>query len=328
MPALADQFQAYVQTLTGHALAWVHDQGPALPAYLSQRFEPRCLNVAGQTWLAALLKGAEPEAPLQLHKHLQQLQERYAPWVGGTCLVAEQLPPQLRRRLIELGQAFAIPGRQLFWPSLGSMETAQRPRRLSPTPVTELTPVAQQLLIALLLRRLSPPINISDAAEVLGYTAASVSQAVKVLEGSGLAESVRRSRERSFALANGPRETWKRALPLMGSPVRRRLRFMRDELPASGLLLAGEWALAEDSHLAAPEEPCFAVASRDWELGRASEIPTQDAGTCLVELWRYAPEPLAQRGRVDSLSLYLSLREHPDERVQIALEELLERVPW
>ena len=328
MASLADRFQAYVRQLTGQSLVWTRVSGQAVPAYLSQRFEPRCMEIAGKAWLAAMLKGADSPAPLQLSKHLQQLRDCYAPLAMNTVLVAEHLPPHLRRRLVELGQPFVIPGKQLFWPSLGSIETTQRPKRTSPTPVTELSPVAQQLLIALLLRRLSPPINISDAAVTLGYTAASVSQAVKALEGCGFVQSARRSRERSFSLTNGPREIWKQALPLMGSPVRRRTRLMRDELPTDRLLWAGESALAEHTQLAEPAEPCFAVASRGWAVRRTEEIPTPDAGTCLVELWRYAPEPLAQGGGVDPLSLYLSLRESTDERVHIALDELLERMPW
>ena len=328
MAALADRFQAYVRQLTGQSLVWTLVPGPEVPAYLSQRFKPRCMEIAGQAWLAAMLKGADSPAPLQLAKQLLQLRDTCAPHAMNTILVAEHLPPHLRRRLVELGQPFAIPDRQLFWPSLGSIETAQRPKRTSPTPVTEFSPVAQQLLIALLIRRFSPPINISDAAVTLGYTAASVSQAVKALEGCGFVQSTRRSRERSFSLAGEPRDIWKQALPLMGSPVRRRLRLMRDELPIDRPIWAGESALAERTQLVEPNEPCFAVASRGWEVRRAEEIPTPDAGTCLVELWRYAPEPLAQGGGVDPLSLYLSLRESADERVHIALDELLERTPW
>ena len=90
MPSLADQFQAYVQQLSGQALAWVPVRGPAPPPYLAQRFEARGLEIAGRPWLAALLKSSDPPAPLQLRKHLQQLQERCAPQAVGICLVAEQ----------------------------------------------------------------------------------------------------------------------------------------------------------------------------------------------------------------------------------------------
>ncbi|MEI8121955.1 MAG: hypothetical protein WCI20_07870 [bacterium] len=43
---------------------------------------------------------------------------------------------------------------------------------------------------------------------------------------------------------------------------------------------------------------------------------------------RYRPEILSDGPTVDRLSLYLSLREEHDERVQSALKELLESVRW
>lgn len=328
MPTLADQFQAYVLQLTGQTLSWLETPRPALPAYLSQRYEPRCVALAGQTWLVALLKSPTAPAPLQVQTHLQQLRERFAAQSLGICLVAQQLPPHLRRRLVELAQPFAIPGRQLFWPALGSIETAQRVQRLMPTPVEKLSPVAQQLLIALLLRQLTHPITIGGASKTLGCTAMSISQAVKAMEGSGLVQSERHGRERSFDLAGTPREVWKRAQPLLRSPVRQRLRLMQAELPDQPLLRAGETALAEATMLAEPLECSFAVASRNWNVQPRMHIPTADAGTCIVELWRYAPEPLATKQRVDPLSLHLSLRDTPDERVQIALEELMEQMQW
>lgn len=330
MQPLADRFQLYVRQLTGHELVWARACQPALPPYLSQRFDVRPIEIAGQIWLAALLKDGEPPAPLQLHKQLQQLQDRYEPQAEGACLVAEELPPHVRRRLVELGQPFVVPGRQLFWPAIGSAETVQRPQRLRPKPVEVLGPVAQQLLIALLLQRLLPPLTIQGVAEALGCSAASVSQAVKALEASALVKSEMQGRERLFALAGPPADMWRLAQPLLRSPVRQRVRILLAELPEDLRLRAGESALGDVTDMAEPAEQVFAIASRHW--GRRADapahIPVPDIGTCVVELWRYPPEPTAAHGHVDPLSLYLSLRDDKDERLQLALEELMEQVEW
>ena len=189
MSLIARKFEAYVEQLTGQVPAWQPWVGGALPGYLAQRYEARLATLAGQAWLIAFLRQPDAPAPLQLLKQLDQLQARIDPPVAGTCLVAEHLAPYLRTRLVELGQPFVVPGRQLFWPAIGSAETVQRPQRLRPEPVETLGPVAQQLLIALLLRRVLPPLTITTVAQALGWTAASVSQAVKALEASGLVES-------------------------------------------------------------------------------------------------------------------------------------------
>lgn len=329
MIPITGKFEAYVQQLTGQAPVW-QPWTCALPTYLEQRYEPHLATLAGKTWLVVFLRQPDAPTPLQLIKQLDQLQTRIDPPVAGTSLVAEHLSPYLRTRLVELGQPFVVPGRQLFWPAIGSAETVQRPQRLRPEPVDVLGPVAQQLLIALLLQRVLPPLAITAVAEELGWTAASVSQAVKALEASGLVKSRTEGRERIFVLADAPSEVWRQAQPLLRTPVRQRIRIRQKDLPQDVHLLAGESALAAATDLAEPVEPSYAMASRHWpKRTEAPEvIPAPDAGTCVVELWRYPPDATAAQGRVDPLSLVLSLGDVKDERVQLALEALMEQMAW
>lgn len=330
MPSIAGLFQAYVQQLTGLTPIWQPWTGGALPGYLKQRYEPCPAKLAGQVWLVAILRQPDVPAPLQLRKQLEQLAARLDPPAAGVCLVAEHLPPYLRNRLVELGQPFVVPGRQLFWPAIGSAESVQRPQRLRAEPVDTLRPVAQQLLIALLLQRLPPPVTITTTADALGCTPASVSQAVKALEASGLVRSQLEGRERIFALALASNVAWQRAQPLLRTPVRQRVRIHHAKLPRGVDIRAGESALAALTDLAEPTEPVYAMASRHWpkRTDAPAAIPTPDAGTCVVELWRYAPQATAKRGIVDPLSLYLGLRDFKDERVQLALQELMEQIAW
>jgi DNA-binding MarR family transcriptional regulator len=190
--------------------------------------------------------------------------------------------------------------------------------------------VAQQLLIALLLQRLLSPVTITAAAEALGCTPAGVSQAVKALEASELVHSQLDGRERTFALAHAANVAWQRAQQLLRTPVRQRVRILLADLPQDVRLRAGESALAIASDLAEPGEPVFATASRKWpkRADAPSTIPTPDAGTCVVELWRYPPQATAEQHIVDPLSLYLSLRNAKDERLQLALHELMEQIEW
>ena len=68
---------------------------------------------------------------------------------------------------------------------------------------------------------------------------------------------------------------------------------------------------------------------RELVQGKRLEIlPYRDEGCILIELWRYDPGPLSEDGVVDRLSLALSLKGDPDERVQSALHELLEGIKW
>ena len=45
-------------------------------------------------------------------------------------------------------------------------------------------------------------------------------------------------------------------------------------------------------------------------------------------LWRYDPTLLSEEDVADRLSLYLSLKDNPDERIEGALRELMEGIRW
>ena len=47
-----------------------------------------------------------------------------------------------------------------------------------------------------------------------------------------------------------------------------------------------------------------------------------------MQLWNYAPNLFARDDTVDKFSLYLSLKDNEDERIQSALEEMMESIEW
>lgn len=58
------------------------------------------------------------------------------------------------------------------------------------------------------------------------------------------------------------------------------------------------------------------------------ELLTVDEADLEVEVWTYKPSLLSEGPAVDQLSLYLSLRDDTDERVQSALDEMMRGVTW
>jgi hypothetical protein len=55
-------------------------------------------------------------------------------------------------------------------------------------------------------------------------------------------------------------------------------------------------------------------------------------GKYCIEVWKYSPFALTKgvtkQNNVDPLSLYLSLRENKDERIEMALEKIIENYIW
>jgi hypothetical protein len=51
-------------------------------------------------------------------------------------------------------------------------------------------------------------------------------------------------------------------------------------------------------------------------------------GENVIEIWRYNPSILSKSGIVDRLSLYLSLKDSKDERIQIELDNMINEIKW
>jgi hypothetical protein len=74
------------------------------------------------------------------------------------------------------------------------------------------------------------------------------------------------------------------------------------------------------------------MSGPDWrarkKAGQFQEIPFREPGTVEIEVWSYAPSLFAEGDAVDRLSLFLSLQEDKDERVQAAVEEMMGGLAW
>ena len=60
----------------------------------------------------------------------------------------------------------------------------------------------------------------------------------------------------------------------------------------------------------------------EWKDVMTNSLQNSQAQVA-VEMWRYNPRKLSTRNTVDELSLALTLREDADERVEEAVEEML-----
>ena len=82
----------------------------------------------------------------------------------------------------------------------------------------------------------------------------------------------------------------------------------------------------------APGLEVFAVSVDKWDsLKQAGweELPTAEGAACELEIWNYDPCRLfAKNTMVDPFSLYLSLITDADERIESALEEMMEKIEW
>ena len=106
------------------------------------------------------------------------------------------------------------------------------------------------------------------------------------------------------------------------NPIKRTV-YIPKELVGADLLESGYSALAEYSMLNASNVKCYATERiSQWKNVMTNSLQNSQAQVA-VEMWRYNPRKLSTRNIVDELSLALALREDADERVEEAVEEML-----
>jgi hypothetical protein len=300
-----------------------------LPYFLQDAFEVRELRLLDRPILLAIDKRSDKPRLANVRSQVDKLRQMAGMpvvYVTGTLASYE------RKRLVEQKVAFLVPGNQLYLPDLG-IDLREYFRKPPAAADTALSPATQAMLMTVLLRR--PWRAEWQPAEVvseLGYTAMTLSRAVKEITTAGIATLRTEGRARWLHMACPGEQTWERVKPLLRSPIKRRfwVRPVPEWRPPQ-VRLAGLSALARYSMLSEPQWTTYAVSPAQWKAATQAGIellPEPVPGACEWELWHYNPALVSNCETVDPLSLTLSLQGSTDERVQIALDELKGRFPW
>jgi DNA-binding transcriptional ArsR family regulator len=301
-------------------------EAATLPAYLTGQYDFFDGTVGSVHIL--FLHSAEEPVPSAAKKHERTLRQN---WTGPVAFVFERITPRTRQRMVSEGLSFVVPGNQVYLPALGVNLRERYQTRVQTT--DRLRPSAQVLFLHVLANRSPASGTPSGLARRLGYTAMAMGQALNQLEDAKLVTVHKEGRERRFELAGEPADLWRQAQPLLRSPVSRR-RYLSGVAPSArkGLAAAGLSALATYSALAGPAAPVVALdrvkAKSLLDVRGVQELPTADEAELKMEVWSYEPGLLSEGAAVDRLSLYLSLRDDTDERVQSALDEMMRGVTW
>lgn len=299
-----------------------------LPYFLRDQFQFSELDLFGKPVVLAIRRGQVKQSLSDVRAWLSKVK-----LLAGrpAIFVTDALASYERRRLIEQKVPFLVPGNQLYLPDLG-IDLREHFRQPAVAPEA-LTPSAQAMLITALLRQpWQSDWQPSQDAEALGYTPMTLSRAVKELTAAGLATAYTVGRSRWLRTELAPQQLWERAKPAMRTPVRRTA---WAGAGGSRLLqtsrIAGLSALARHSMLTEPKWPVFATTAADWKAALDAglrELPEPEAGAQEWQLWSYSPVLIPDADAVDPLSLMLSLEDMADDRIQLALAELKEHLPW
>lgn len=303
-----------------------------LPVYIGQLYDLFNTDLLGRSYHLLVSKKGDPSSPTEVSGHFEAARKGLG---ADVVFVFPRLKSFERRRLVQHRIPFIVPRQQMYLPmALIDLRESTRSRLQGPDRFPETLSVSAQVLLLYYLQKHEVadwPLN--QWAEALPYSAMTISRTCKELAAAGLCEAERRGRKVILRLNPDRRALWEKARSHMRSPVVRTTPVRI--LPGYNLHLfdSGLTALSRLTLIAADSQPVRAISDHAYraalEERRIEEQPYADSGLTMLERWRYAPSLLSGDGQMaDRLSLYLSLRNDPNERVQGALEDLLEGVKW
>lgn len=257
--------------------------------------------------------------PASAKKHVRLIQDRFY----KTCIfVQDTMTSHNRKRLIQHHIPFMVPGNQMFLPDLGIdlREVFYQKKGEK----EELSPAAQATLIYILLNVQERQFAPSNLALSLGYSLMTMSRVFNELEALNIGRMERKGKNRFLTLDREKKELWENVKAHVKTPVKKRF-WVKGKKPR---LAGGISALAKCTMVTPPSIPVYAMSEKEWKASKLTPLPDEDEATFQVEVWAYDPMLFHHKGIVDPFSLYLSLRESEDERVEGALEELMEQIQW
>jgi len=273
----------------------------------------------------------------QTEKHLQFIKTVFEKKI---VLIIENLAPYNRKRLIEKGINFIVAGKQLFLPELliDLKESYTNPRAKQKQ--EKLLPSAQFLLIYHIIHRNEEwkleGHSFKEIAQKLKYTPMAITNAVDNLKYHDII-NVQGEKEKyiRFRLERG--ELWRTAEQqnLLINPVLKTV--FVDEMPKGvSMLQTNASAMPEYSNLNPSNQQYYAIEKTVFYGLKKSNVlinPNDYEGHYALEVWKYDPLTLVadlsnDMQVVDPLSLYLSLKDSQDERIEMALEQIIEKYIW
>lgn len=239
--------------------------------------------------------------------------------------VFENIEAYNRKRLIQKKVAFILPGKQMYLPfmfiDLKELKQAHAKK------VEKLFPAAQCLLFYYLLGNELNGSNFKTLAKKLNYGPMTVTRAANALTNLKLC-NITGGKDKAIIFEKEKLRLWNEAQPFLINPINK-LVFTDNIKENNHYLITDIPALSHYTDIADNGKTSFALSMNAFKVLQNKKIihTTGDAeGNIMLQIWKYDPAVLTNNKYVDPLSLFLTLKETKDERVEGELKKLLAKL--
>lgn len=295
-----------------------------LPLFLLETYSCFHMTILGEDCVLMAIIDEVPTIDAIL-KHMRVIKKNYT---GSLVLGLKTISTYKRKSLIEQRIPFLIENGQMYLPFLGLDLKKETNRNIS---ASEKFSATGQLVYLLFLYNRETQINATELAKRLNVTMMTASRALKELHALGLLTYQivgKNERSKIYQRIDDP-EYYRRGNAYLKNPIKKvvYLEAIPDKYPIAGLE-----ALANQSMINNPKWPIRAISKETEKMLAHKMVSDKDElfnKDCFeVQVWQYNPDFLSDHNQVDKLSLAISFNDIKDDRIDQAIQEMLEGEQW
>nr|WP_302585266.1 hypothetical protein [uncultured Schaedlerella sp.] len=308
----------YIENTLGikvHYQPWNHTD--ELPYYLLDRYDYRQATLDSVRTLFLYPK-TELDQLASVKKQIVKIQ-KFEPL--PVVIILKNISRSRLQYMLSARIPFIVPEKQIYLPFMGV--ALQNKFGAENVRIEQLQPSAQVLFFYYLYQK-KKQIYMSDVSKKLGFSAMTVSRAIRQLEQTTFFTTEKDGVQKKLTGKYTARELYDKMQPYLSSPVRKTI-YVDKQTPLSPMRIAGMSALSQMSMISPPDIPCYAVNGKK-ERTTGTDILIDASAQIKIELWKYDPDILSGNDAVDPLSLAMSLKDNPDERIEEAVEILINKI--
>ncbi len=227
----------------------------------------------------------------------------------------EQLETYQRNRFIERGVYFVVSGKYVFLPFL-LLNAKKGNYKIS----NELTPVSQYLLLSQIQNNNINALSIKEIEGITPYRYVTLTRAIRVLEKLELCEIIVGGDRVKRVYFVDSKDLWIKAQAYFINPISKVIYCSKSD----DAIVCSYNALSHYSNLNPDDAIYFAIYEKEYQafVKNAQGINDFD-GDIKIEVWKYPPLGVKF---VDKLSLYLTLKEDKDPRVEKEIKNMIDKI--
>lgn len=313
------------QTIDEQAQIRLWGEPRKIPLYLQEIYNMYEITMLGESFLLAKVFGSSPDIDT-MEKHAKKLCDLTGLPVA---FLFKSVSRYRLRSLFSNRIPFMVEDAQMFLPFLG-INVKQPPKIVHTVERNKFSPSTQFVYLYFLYTK-NIEINATRLAKELNFTMMTACRALQHLEEIGLLTyrvGGHTGRSKEYRKIDEP-VFFQKGREFLCSPVKRIVYIQH--IPDISLL-AGLDALAQLTMLNRPEHCIRAIGQNQFSEIQHTVVRDEDMARDMkfaeLQIWTYDPQRFSVDGHVDILSLYLSLMDLKDERVEQALDDVLRRAEW